>query len=262
MNTYARKTGLGVPAGRGTRQEFDKYPTPVGAIEDLMTVEHIYGPIWECAAGNGDVHRRLEALGHKVISTELHPEGWGETGIDFLQERRLRAPNVITNPPFNLWSKFAFEYKYAHRSFIAMGWGETSERVLCPQCKGRRANMGKDKERRGGLTANLDTGKFEKLGPKGHNKLASGGAEDGAPNARSEPAISTAATPATRTEPPSGGQDDILDYVRSMTLPEIGAFCANNGIAVSDTPANGGVMKMRHLNAVKTAIRRGKALVK
>lgn len=123
--------------------------------------------------------------------------------------------------------------------------------------------MGNNKERHDGLVVNLDTAKFEKRGPKGHNKLAPGGAEDGAPNAKSAEATSIAEKMESRTEPAFKGLPDLLlDYAKSLSVVEITAFCKNNGIEVSQTPANGGVMKMRHLNAVKAALKAGKELQK
>src|SRR6266404_1938060 len=42
----------------------------------------------------------LEEAGHRVTSSDLYDRGFGEVGHNFLGTKR-RAPNVITNPPFN-----------------------------------------------------------------------------------------------------------------------------------------------------------------
>lgn len=88
------------------RQKDDFYPTPPHAIEDLLRVETFEGPIWEPACGDGAISRVLDAAGHQVVSSDLIDRGYGEVGIDFLLEQVSRAPNVVTNPPFQLATPF------------------------------------------------------------------------------------------------------------------------------------------------------------
>ena len=78
----------------------DFFPTPAWATEALIDNERFDGDIWECACGNGAMSEVLAQTGNKIISTDLYDRGYGEAGIDFLDTRR-RAPNIITNPPFN-----------------------------------------------------------------------------------------------------------------------------------------------------------------
>jgi hypothetical protein len=40
----------------------------------------------------------LAETGNRVINSDLHDRGYGDSGIDYLATRR-RAANVITNPP-------------------------------------------------------------------------------------------------------------------------------------------------------------------
>lgn len=88
------------------REKDDFYPTWPGATTALLTVEKFDGPIWECAAGEGDMSRVLEASGYDVISTDLVDRGYCDARIDFLMEHQARAPNVVTNPPFGLAREF------------------------------------------------------------------------------------------------------------------------------------------------------------
>jgi hypothetical protein len=88
------------------REKDDFYPTWPGATHALLSVEQFDGPIWECAAGEGDMSRVLQATGHDVISTDLIDRGFGEARIDFLMEWTPRAPNIVTNPPFGLAREF------------------------------------------------------------------------------------------------------------------------------------------------------------
>lgn len=73
----------------------------------LLSRETFEGPIWEPACGHGAITSILSDAGYSVISTDLIERDLGEGGIDFLEEKALRAPNVVTNPPFRLWSRFA-----------------------------------------------------------------------------------------------------------------------------------------------------------
>ena len=47
-----------------------------------------------------------EEAGHEVYSTDLVDRGYGTPAVDFLMEWQPRAPNVVTNPPFKLATKF------------------------------------------------------------------------------------------------------------------------------------------------------------
>ena len=76
-----------------TRATRDFYPTPAPATRALCAVEHFDGDIWECCAGRGDMADALRAAGYVVHQTDI------ATGDDVLR-MDLRAPNVVTNPPY------------------------------------------------------------------------------------------------------------------------------------------------------------------
>lgn len=88
------------------REKDDFYPTPPSGTQALLAVEKFEGRIWEPACGDGAISKVLEAAGYEVISTDLVDRGYGEARIDFLMERRLLAPNIVTNPPFKLAEPF------------------------------------------------------------------------------------------------------------------------------------------------------------
>lgn len=78
----------------------DFFPTPAWATHALIDNEHFDGDIWECACGNGAMSDVLAMTGQNVISSDLYDRGHGEGGVDFLISNR-RAPNIVTNPPYN-----------------------------------------------------------------------------------------------------------------------------------------------------------------
>lgn len=63
-------------------------------------------PVWEPACGEGAISKVLQRFGCDVISTTLIDRGYGETGKDFMLARTLRAPIIITNPPFGILDEF------------------------------------------------------------------------------------------------------------------------------------------------------------
>lgn len=78
----------------------DFFPTPAWASHALIDNENFHGDIWESACGNGAMSEVLEMTGNKVISSDLYDRGFGEGEHDFMNSWR-RAPNIVTNPPYN-----------------------------------------------------------------------------------------------------------------------------------------------------------------
>ena len=78
----------------------DFFPTPAWATYALIDNEAFKGEIWESACGNGAMSEVLEHAGQPVASSDLYDRGYGDVGIDFLAPKR-RAPNIVTNPPYN-----------------------------------------------------------------------------------------------------------------------------------------------------------------
>ncbi|HTV33077.1 MAG TPA: hypothetical protein VME69_08235 [Methylocella sp.] len=78
----------------------DFFPTPRWATFALVENEKFVGDIWEPACGNGAMSEVLATTGRTVISSDLYEHGFGEPGIDFLDNEGV-ASNIITNPPYN-----------------------------------------------------------------------------------------------------------------------------------------------------------------
>jgi hypothetical protein len=72
----------------------------------LLAVETFSREIWEPACGDGAISKVLEEAGHEVLSTDLVDRGYGDGGLDFVKERHLALPTIITNPPFKLAEQF------------------------------------------------------------------------------------------------------------------------------------------------------------
>ena len=98
--------GHGDPANR---DRDDYYPTPAGATTALLDAQYFGDHVWECACGDGRMAEELKAddPDRTVIATDLVDRGYGQGRVDFLMERKLLAPEIVTNPPFKLAAAFA-----------------------------------------------------------------------------------------------------------------------------------------------------------
>ncbi len=90
------------------REQNDYYATDPNAIDELFKVEEFGDVIFEVACGEGNLSKRMEALGKTVISSDLVDRGYGETGVDFLQfeSDELLDMDIITNPPYKFTTEF------------------------------------------------------------------------------------------------------------------------------------------------------------
>lgn len=81
------------------------YPTEMPVARAIATLEPWPRAVWEPAAGCGRIVRAFREAGHRVVATDLVDRGLGG-GRDFLEERALLAPAIVTNPPFHLAEAF------------------------------------------------------------------------------------------------------------------------------------------------------------
>lgn len=111
--TGTRKSGIGAAMaggkrGDGTtrpRQKDDWYPTPPDVTVALLNLLKIEGAVWEPCCGDGSLAKVISEAGNEVIGTDLVDRGYGighGKDYDVTRARELLAPNVITNPPFNI----------------------------------------------------------------------------------------------------------------------------------------------------------------
>lgn len=90
------------------RNKTDYYPTPPECTRALANYMRLIGKrVWEPACGAGHMASELEQCGAEVIATELHYQGYGEGGVDFLAADIPEGIDaIVTNPPFSLSAKF------------------------------------------------------------------------------------------------------------------------------------------------------------
>jgi hypothetical protein len=96
------------------RKPADLYPTPHPATVAIFKVLDLRDTDqgWEPACGRGDIARIVERLGLYMMASDLRHSGFGQGGIDFLNEdtdpEMVRAvfDFLMTNPPFSLAEEF------------------------------------------------------------------------------------------------------------------------------------------------------------
>ncbi|SFO77738.1 hypothetical protein SAMN04488056_112161 [Cohaesibacter marisflavi] len=98
----------------------DFFPTPPWATHALIDNEVFTGDIWECACGDGEMSNVLQETGNQVISSDLYDRGFGETGVDFLEQTK-KVSNIITNPPYNSAQQFVEQaHKLSSQKFALL----------------------------------------------------------------------------------------------------------------------------------------------
>lgn len=90
------------------REENDYYATSPIAIDKLLKVETPNHNIWECAAGEGHLSKRLTELGFSVYSTDLIKRNFElDNTVDFLQTKKMNFEyDILTNPPYKYAKEF------------------------------------------------------------------------------------------------------------------------------------------------------------
>ena len=85
----------------------DAYSTPrCASVPFLRAYKLVSKEVWEPACGSGALSKVLAEFNYKTIDTTLVDYDWGIPKINFMFEKGLRAPVIITNPPFNIVDNF------------------------------------------------------------------------------------------------------------------------------------------------------------
>ncbi len=124
----------GAANAKKPRQAEDFYRSPPSVTEALLRAERFRGTIHEPACGDGAISEVLRAAGHEVVSQDLVDRGYGEAGVDFMQQRKRPdgCDTLITNPPFAYADEFALHalhLGYSHICLFArLAWLEGDRR--------------------------------------------------------------------------------------------------------------------------------------
>lgn len=97
------------------REQNDYYATDPYAIDKLLTVEKPNKNIWECAAGEGHLSKRLSEFGYNVVTSDIVERNYK---LDFIQDFLtidkednqvdlvFKDYDILSNPPFKYATSF------------------------------------------------------------------------------------------------------------------------------------------------------------
>jgi hypothetical protein len=91
------------------REGNDYYATDPIAAKLLIENYNLSKDIYECSCGEGHLSKVFIDYGFNVRSTDLIDRGYGESGVDFLQQTKKFDGDIITNPPYSLSSEFIYK---------------------------------------------------------------------------------------------------------------------------------------------------------
>ena len=115
---------MGMKTPSNIRHVQDYYPTHPKVTEALLKREIFDGSIWENACGEGYMSKVIKDFGYNVFSSDIIDRGYGEGGVDFLNDDVIKRfgkyDNIITNPPFKHFDKFVVQSKKVATKKIAM----------------------------------------------------------------------------------------------------------------------------------------------
>lgn len=105
------------------REEHEHYVEPFWPSERLFAVEPFVQEIWDPACGFGRIPDAARAAHHAVRATDIVDRGYRHFhgAEDFLKSDR-RCPNVVSNPPFNIFRPFAEHALKITRGKVALIW--------------------------------------------------------------------------------------------------------------------------------------------
>jgi len=93
------------------REEHEHYVEPFWCSQRLFDVEHFDGQIWDPCCGFGRIPESAKAAGHAhVYAGDIVNRGYDRLNetADFLACRdNQAAPNIVCNPPFDIFKEFA-----------------------------------------------------------------------------------------------------------------------------------------------------------
>lgn len=128
------------------RESDDFYPTPPEPIRALLHAEidrlRDFDAIWDASAGDGALVREMEAIGIKVIASDLIDRGCpGAETRDFYDFNVAPSKASVQNPPFGecgwgngkaRWLKHALDNLDLDYMALLMNWGWPGAGGLAP----------------------------------------------------------------------------------------------------------------------------------
>jgi hypothetical protein len=100
MNSLVARGGSAIRSNPNQLHETEEEGTLALIAREGRRMAHVGPRLWEPACGRGRMSRVFMQAGFDVVSTDLVDRGFGTGGVDFLCCESLRAPVIVTNPPY------------------------------------------------------------------------------------------------------------------------------------------------------------------
>lgn len=105
------------------REEHEHYVEPEWCSKRLFEVEDFFGSIWDPACGFGRIPDAARVLGKLTWATDVVGRGYQHLDgiVDFFETTRCPY-NIVCNPPFHIFEKFATHALEIATAKVALLW--------------------------------------------------------------------------------------------------------------------------------------------
>lgn len=106
------------------REEHEHYVEPEWCSKRLFEVERFEGLIWDPCCGFGRIPEAARIAGYGTLATDIVDRGYDRmtTPTDFLTFKSGGIYNIVCNPPFDVFQKFAEHALASDAPKVAMIW--------------------------------------------------------------------------------------------------------------------------------------------
>jgi hypothetical protein len=107
------------------REEHEHYVEPEWCSKRLFEVEKFEGPIWDPCCGFGRIPDAARAAGHFVRASDIADRGYEPEGGKIVKsffDSTLGCKNIVCNPPFDIFQRFATHALSVSTHKVAMIW--------------------------------------------------------------------------------------------------------------------------------------------
>lgn len=106
------------------REEHEHYVEPEWCSRRLFEVENFFPGIWDPCCGFGTIPKAALKMDYFAIGTDKVDRGYPEmeSAQDFLTAEGTYTPNIVCNPPFDIFKEFALKALDLAEEKVAMIW--------------------------------------------------------------------------------------------------------------------------------------------
>lgn len=104
------------------RGESDWYVEPKWCSRRLFEVERFLGDVWDPACGMGRIPEEAKRAGYDARASDAIDRGYGSVRNFFTTDALVQSTNIVSNPPFKVFRRFAFDSLARTSGKVALLW--------------------------------------------------------------------------------------------------------------------------------------------